>query len=192
MLTFDHRRRIKSGLTIGERKTKLKFFHTFLCAFFFSCLNFSCDVAFTQTSDSTAIPSGVDSAQAARKKSDLEGPVKYRAEIITFSVDGRKTYLEKNVRINYLNMQLEAGKVFIDWDQNYMRATGVVDSIDSLGNPVYKELPVFRETGNEPIYGTMLEYNFKDQRGKVTTGKPLWHLAITVARPLKKLAKTPC
>ncbi|MEJ2538180.1 MAG: putative LPS assembly protein LptD, partial [Calditrichia bacterium] len=62
-------------------------------------------------------------------------------------------------------------KVVINWETNNMLATGVVDSTDSLGNPIYKGLPIFNEKGNEPIYGTELEYNFKAQRGKITSGK---------------------
>ncbi len=105
------------------------------------------------------------------KKSDLEGPVKYTAEKITFSIDDKKSFLEGNVRIEYLNMQLDAGIVTIDWEQNLMKATGIVDTTDSLGNPVYIELPVFLEKGNEPIYGQELEYNFKTQRGTVLSGR---------------------
>lgn len=167
----------------------MKLSRPFLCAFFFVWFSIPCHFALTQTSDSTAIPTVNDSLQTVYKKSDLEGPVKYRAETITFSVNGRKTYLTGNVRINYLNMQLEAGKVFIDWEKNYMLATGVVDSIDSLGNPVYKDLPVFHETGNEPIYGHQLEYNFKDQRGKVSVGKTSMPPGHYRGETIKKIGK---
>jgi lipopolysaccharide export system protein LptA len=125
----------------------------------------------TTPSDTSLIPTDTSQAMASKKKSDLEGPVNYSAEKITFSLDGKKTYLEGNVKIKYLNMDLEAGKVVINWETNNMLATGVVDSTDSLGNPIYKGLPIFNEKGNEPIYGTELEYNFKAQRGKITSGK---------------------
>lgn len=108
---------------------------------------------------------------AASQKGELEGPVKYQADQIAFSVDGRKTFLYGHVKIEYQNMTLEAGRVTIDWNRNYMVATGIADSTDSLGNPVYQQLPHLLETGNEPIVGIRLEYDFKHQRGKVLEGK---------------------
>ncbi len=131
---------------------------------------------------SGAISQQVDSVQTAstqptapadtlKKQSDLEGPVKYSADQIAFSMDRKKTYLKGNVRIKYLNMSLEAGQVVIDWEKNYMVATGLADSTDSLGQPIYHSLPVFSEKGEQPIYGHQLEYDFKHKRGKVLKAK---------------------
>jgi len=122
-------------------------------------------------------------------KSELEGPVKYSAEKITFSINGKKSYLEGDVQIEYLNMQLEAGRVAIDWEKNLMKATGIVDTTDSLGNPVYKDLPIFREKGNEPIYGEELEYNFKTQRGKVLSGRTSMPPGYYQGEEIKKIGK---
>ncbi len=123
------------------------------------------------------------------ESSGLEGPVKYRAERISFSVKGRKTLLEKNVRIEYQNMTLQAGRVIIDWDRNYMVATGIADSTDSLGKPVYTELPIFTEKGNEPISGIQLEYDFKHQRGKVFEGRTKMEPGYYKGREIKKIGK---
>lgn len=118
------------------------------------------------------IPAKTDSSvKPSRSSSGLEGPVKYTADKIYFSTDEEKTYLEGNVKIDYQNISLTAGKVSINWNKYYMRAEGIVDSTDSLGNPVYKNLPVLTEKGTEPIEGFSLEYNFKTQRGKVFEGK---------------------
>jgi lipopolysaccharide assembly outer membrane protein LptD (OstA) len=169
----------------------LKAFSTSIPLFFFLCSLGIYHFSSAQTADTTITISPPDSTLIPEKKekSDLEGPVKYSAETITFSVDGKKTYLQGKARIEYLNMQLEAGKVFIDWEKNFMRATGVVDSTDSLGNPVYKDLPVFRETGDEPIYGKQLEYNFKDQRGKVFSGKTSMPPGYYQGQTIKKIGK---
>ncbi len=126
-----------------------------------------------QTVDSThtRTPPTIEQSDSLRKKTDLEGPVKYTADQISFSMDRKKTYLKGNVRIQYLNMSLEAGQVVIDWEKNYLVATGIADSTDSLGNSVLRDLPVFNEKGEQPIYGQQLEYNFKNRRGKVLHAK---------------------
>jgi len=164
---------------------------TIILIIFLLQLSIIYDFSSAQTADTTTTAGSPDSIQSSEKKekSDLEGPVKYTAENITFSVDGKKTYLQGNARIEYLKMQLEAGSVYIDWEKNYMLATGVVDSTDSLGNPVFKDLPVFRETGSEPIYGTQLEYNFKDQRGKVFSGKTSMPPGYYQGEAIKKIGK---
>ena len=123
------------------------------------------------------------------KKSELEGPVKYTAESISFSVNGKQTFLKRNVRIEYQTMQLEAGQVHIDWEKNLMRATGIVDTTDSLGNQIYSQLPVFQESGNEPIHGKELEYNFKTQRGKVRRGRTSMPPGYYEGEIIKKVGK---
>jgi hypothetical protein len=104
-------------------------------------------------------------------------------------VDGKKSYLEGDVKIQYLNMELEAGKVTIDWDKNLMRATGITDTTDSLGNPVYQDLPIFKERGNEPLYGQELEYNFKTQRGNVLRGRTSMPPGYYEGEQIKKIGK---
>ncbi|RMF60135.1 MAG: LPS-assembly protein LptD [Calditrichaeota bacterium] len=102
--------------------------------------------------------------------SGVEGPVKYWAEKIRFSLPDRITELEGDVRIEYQNVTLTAGKVKIDWNRNYLIAEGTVDSIDANGNPIYSHLPVLTEKGEEPIKGVRLEYDFTTRRGKIREG----------------------
>jgi len=82
-----------------------------------------------------------------------------------------KIYLEGKAKIIYQNMTLEAEKILIDQKNNYLYAEGIIDTVDSLGNPVYKGTPIFTERGEEPIYGNSISYNFKTKRGKVEYGK---------------------
>ncbi len=103
--------------------------------------------------------------------SGVEGPIKYWAEKITFSLPDKITHLQGKVKIVYQNMTLTAGLVDIDWNSNRMTAVGVADSTDSLGRPVYRDLPVLMEKGEAPIYGERLEYDFKHNRGKVLHGR---------------------
>ncbi|MFQ5583114.1 MAG: putative LPS assembly protein LptD, partial [Calditrichia bacterium] len=94
-----------------------------------------------------------------------------------------------NVKIEYQNITLTAGKVIIDWNNNTMRAMGIADSTDSLGNPVYKDFPVLTEQGTEPIKGEILEYNFNTKRGKVFEGRTKMEPGYYNGREIVKFGK---
>jgi lipopolysaccharide assembly outer membrane protein LptD (OstA) len=121
--------------------------------------------------------------------SGLEGPVKYKAHQISFSIDGRKTYLRGEVKIEYLNMTLDAGNVTIDWDKNLMIATASLDSTDSLGNPIARALPVFSEKDNAPITGKQLEYNFSSQRGRIYEATTKMETGFYRGKEIKKMGQ---
>lgn len=104
-------------------------------------------------------------------RSRVEGPVRYWAEDIDFSLPEQTTRLEGNAKIVYQNVTLTAGKIEIFWERNRLAAEGLADSTDSLGNPVYRGLPVLTEQGEEPIRGFRLEYDFANNRGKVLEGR---------------------
>ena len=103
--------------------------------------------------------------------SGIEGPIKYWAEQITFSLNDQTTHLAGNSKIQYLDITLTAARIDIDWQRNSLTAYGVQDSTDSLGQPVYKGLPVLKEKGEAPISGIELQYDFRHNRGKVRTGR---------------------
>ena len=71
----------------------------------------------------------------------------------------------------YQDLTLEAEKILIDQDNRYLFAEGVKDSVDSLGNEVYRGNPVLTEKGQEPIIGNTVYYDFDTRRGKVNFGK---------------------
>jgi lipopolysaccharide assembly outer membrane protein LptD (OstA) len=139
-----------------------------------------------ETADTTATET---LQKSGPKSSGLEGPVKYWADNIAYAVDNKKTFLKGNVRIEYQNMTLTAGKVIIDWSRNNMRAEGSPDSLDSLGQQVYKDLPVLTEGANEPIRGFTLEYNFNTKRGKVFEGRTKLEQGYYVGEEVLKVGK---
>jgi lipopolysaccharide assembly outer membrane protein LptD (OstA) len=121
-----------------------------------------------------SIPS--DSSAAAAKPDtnrglQLAAPIYYWADQGGISWDKNKIYLKGNAKIVYQEMTLQAASIMIDQENHYLFAEGIVDTVDSLGNPVYKGTPVFTEQGEEPIYGNTLHYDFKTKRGKVNYGK---------------------
>jgi lipopolysaccharide assembly outer membrane protein LptD (OstA) len=151
-------------------------------------LLFASHIAIAQSpgSDSTAaiLPADttlglvqVDSSQVPSSRADsgkviqLEGPIYYWSDQGGVSWDQNKIYLQGNAKIVYQEMTLEAEKILIDQKNHYLYAEGIVDTVDSLGNPVYKGAPVFTEQGEEPIYGNTLYYDFQTKRGKINYGK---------------------
>jgi lipopolysaccharide assembly outer membrane protein LptD (OstA) len=113
-----------------------------------------------------------DSAITVKTSSSkLESSIYYWADKVNVSTLHNKIFLEGRAKIVYENMTLLADKITINQDSSSLFAEGIMDTVDSLGNPVYKSIPVFTEKGEEPIYGNNLEYNFKTKRGKVISGK---------------------
>ncbi len=110
----------------------------------------------------------VDSTQS---KEQLDAPIKYWTENGTVSRQGNKLYLTGNAKIVYQDLTLEAEKIVVDQQNNYLFAEGVKDSVDSLGNMVFRGNPVLTEKGQEPIQGNTIYYDFKTKRGKVNYGK---------------------
>lgn len=149
--------------------------------------------AFTQETtitipDTSAATDTVSTVQEPQS-SGLEGPVKYWADNIYFSMDSQTTFLEGSVKIEYQDVTLTAGKVAINWKAYKMLAEGIPDSTDSLGNQVYKELPVLTEKGNEPIRGYRLEFDFKSQRGKIFEGRTNMEPGYYVGKQARKVGK---
>ena len=124
----------------------------------------------TTASDTTARADSLQTLETPRSAT-IEGPVRYKAEFIRFNVPEQTTEMRGKVRIEYQNITLTAGEVSIDWRQNRMIAMGVADSTDSLGNAVYRDLPVLVEKGDSPITGFRLDYDFRTKRGRVLEGR---------------------
>jgi lipopolysaccharide assembly outer membrane protein LptD (OstA) len=120
----------------------------------------------TVMTDTTAIEESEKASSGT-----VESSIYYWADKVSVSNMDNKIFLEGKAKIVYQNMTLEAEKIMIDQDSSCLYAEGIIDTVDSLGNPVYKSIPVFTEKGEEPIYGNALQYNFKTKRGKVNSGK---------------------
>jgi len=112
-----------------------------------------------------------DSLKTDQKTKQLEGPIKYYADVVQVSRDKNRIYLEGNAKVVYQNMTLDAAKITINQENRTLFAEGVSDTTDSLGNPIYTGIPVFTESGREPMTGNTLLYNFYTKRGKISYGK---------------------
>ena len=107
----------------------------------------------------------------AKAKGDLEGPIQYWADYIKLKDNGNHILLKGNAKLVYQNMTLTAAIIEIDREKNTLYARGIADSLDADSNLVYRDTPVFVESGEEPIRGDFIEYNFKTRRGKIKGGK---------------------
>jgi len=165
----------------------LRYFIYILPFFFISELAFGQDTTVTITPDTTAVPEVVQQSQP--QSSGLEGPVKYWANDIYFSMNRQTTYLEGNARIEYQDIMLTAGKVAINWKTHTMLAEGILDSTDSLGNAVFTNLPVLTEKGNEPIRGFRLQFDFDTQRGRINEGRTNMEPGYYVGKEARKVGK---
>ncbi|GAB4342250.1 MAG: putative LPS assembly protein LptD [Calditrichia bacterium] len=179
-------------MTVWKNR-KLFFFWLALCGIVLRT-NFLFAQAPPEVRNNPAVPDSLISTDTlktlpAPEESGLEGPVKYRAETITFSIRKRTTRLLGDVHIEYQNITLDAHEVVIDWDQGYMTAFGRVDSTDAEGNVVKMTPAVFSEKGTAPINGNRLEYDFKNQRGKVVYGKTEMSPGYYRGQQIKKVGK---
>jgi lipopolysaccharide assembly outer membrane protein LptD (OstA) len=165
----------------------LKYFIYILPFFFLSHIALGQDTSLTTTPDTSVTSRTAQVTQP--QSSGLEGPVKYWADDIYFSMGRQTTYLKGNARIEYQDITLTAGQVAINWKTHKMLARGVADSTDSLGNPVYLDLPVLTEKGNEPIRGFSLEFDFDTQRGRINEGRTNMEPGYYVGKEARKVGK---
>lgn len=112
--------------------------------------------------ESTAIPNdstSVDSL-ANQPKEFLSDIVKYTAkDTIRTMVATQKVYLYNDAEVNYGDINLKAGSIYIDWSTNTVHATGIPDS---TGTTVQR--PVFTQAGK--VYETdTIAYNFDSEKG---------------------------
>lgn len=81
------------------------------------------------TADTVSVPSVPDSVAEEEKGSELDTIITYSADSIYFGVNQRITILERNARVDYQNMTLEAGRITVNWDDNLLIAEPIPDTI---------------------------------------------------------------
>ncbi|MCK5781262.1 MAG: LPS-assembly protein LptD [Flavobacteriales bacterium] len=118
------------------------------------------DISFSSSfvqNDSTQVDSL--SNKPAETLNDI---VKYTAkDTIRTNVINQKVYLYNKAEVNYGDINLTAGKIFIDWSTSTIHATGIPDSTGTT-----TQRPVFTQAGK--VYETdTIAYNFKSERGLI-------------------------
>lgn len=94
--------------------------------------------------------------------SDIEAEVDYNAEdSLVFSLDHRTVEMYGGAHITYKDITLEANYIRYEMDNNLVVAHGLPDSTGLMaGNPSFKD-------ANNSFESTLLQYNFKTQKGYI-------------------------
>lgn len=93
--------------------------------------------------------------------SALEQQVDYKAkDSVVFQLEGQQATLFNKAKVKYKELQLQSGKIKLNWATNLVQARGVKDS-GSL-----KQKPVFKE-GEQEFRTDSMDYNFQSKKGKL-------------------------
>ncbi|MFC1501893.1 putative LPS assembly protein LptD [bacterium] len=116
--------------------------------------------------------------RGTRRKSDLEGPVKYEAQTIDNWVMEKKTILSGRARVDYLNLWIKAGKITVDWENDLMTAEGVPDTVWEMKEGTSDSVQVVRMIGlpelsedGKVTKSDVMYFNFRTRKGRVVRGR---------------------
>jgi len=104
-----------------------------------------------------------------KAQDSIKKPVEVIEDIITHTADSlilqdlvnNKITLWKNAHITYKDIDIKAGYIEINNNDNSVIAKGIPDSLG-----VYSELPVFMQAGTESTQDT-IKFNFKSEKAKI-------------------------
>ena len=116
-------------------------------------------------SDITVTGGAEGEFKPARGSVDIEFPIKYWANHISYSMQKETTQLKTNALIENGDMKLKAGHVGVYWRENLLRARSLVDTLGA------EDFPVLSQKGQEDFNGKSMIYDLKTQRGKVAAGR---------------------
>ena len=99
--------------------------------------------------------------------SNIEGPILYSSQIIKYNVNQEETDLHGDAKIDYTNMNLDAGYINVNWVTNILeaKAQSNLDSTFNLLNPTIVE------DGRDPMVGNEMVYNLSTKKGSVLKGR---------------------
>ncbi len=80
------------------------------------------------------------------------------------------TIYRGKAKLIYEDMKIEAYQIIMNFSTNELVATPKIDTLEN-GDLKVEGMPVFTQSGNEPMYGERMIYNFKKKRGRVFEGK---------------------
>ena len=95
-----------------------------------------------------------------RGNADVDTVVIYKADYIDHDIPEEVTYLERGARVDYKESGLAAGHIVITWQDNLMRA-----------EVAFQEQPTLYQTGRDPMYGQLMEFDMVEEKGRVVRGR---------------------
>lgn len=116
-----------------------------------------------------------------KKKGMIEDIVKYSAtDYVSFNRKEQKTYLYNNAKVTYLDMEITAGIIVINHENNEVYAGRLKDS---LGN--YSQAPVFKQ-GQDVIEPDSIRFNFDTEKALVWNSRTEQSGGYIIAEKTKK------
>ncbi len=155
-------------VTLVEMATS--FFHVIEENSFKGSNKVSGDTLFILLSDSSisdiTVTGGAEGEyKPAQGSTDIDIPIKYWADHISYSMEKETTLLKQKAIIDYGDMKLNAGQVGVYWRQNLLKARSLMDTLGA------DDFPVLQQKGQEDFNGHSMVYDLKTQRGKVAAGR---------------------
>ena len=95
-----------------------------------------------------------------KNNSKIDSTIVYKAEYIDYLVNEEVSYLINDAYVNYDFTELNSGKIYVDWNNNFLEAT-IQDSI----------FPSINGFGENPTFGDKMIFNLVTKRGKIFKGK---------------------
>lgn len=103
------------------------------------------------------------SMKQVRSPNALDAQVQYKsADSLWFDFDSKKAYMIQDAEINYLDINLKAAYIEIDFGKNEIYAKGLPDTTGKETG-----LPVFTQ-GDQTFTSRELRYNYKSKKGYIT------------------------
>ena len=116
-----------------------------------------------------------------KKKGMIESIVKYSAtDYVSFNRKEQKTYLYNNAKVTYLDMEITAGIIVINHENNEVYAGRLKDS---LGN--YTQAPIFKQ-GADVVEPDSIRFNFTTEKALIWNSRTEQSGGYIIAEKTKK------
>lgn len=141
------------------------------------------------------VDQSADSAIVKKSDSGLDTTLIYSATDIQVEPEANKIHLIGNASVKYKTIDLQAGKISVDWNSNILTAEGLpdtlykftADSVDSVMEIRMKELPVLSDAG-DVIHGVQMVFNFKTEKGRVIRGRTEFEGGYYLGESIKRVS----
>jgi len=116
-----------------------------------------------------------------KKKGMIEGIVKYSAtDYVSFNRKEQKTYLYNNAKVTYLDMEITAGIIVINHENNEVYAGRLKDSLGT-----YSQAPVFKQ-GADVVEPDSIRFNFDSEKALIWNSRTEQSGGYIIAEKTKK------
>ncbi|MBV7441130.1 LPS-assembly protein LptD [Weeksellaceae bacterium TAE3-ERU29] len=129
-----------------------------------------------------------DSIPQKKRGGMLQATVDYSSENVFHDVKNKKSFLERDAKVHYLDIDIEADFIEVDWETGILYAEGKKDSIGKLIEP-----SKFTQGGNTLEYDNFT-YNIKTKKGTASNIRTQQNLGgdegVLVAKLVKRYNDT--